>query len=100
MDKQSLQASLHPSHAGLWTEDKLNDLQMARSNELKALAVTIHDTIMKDEVANTYKLSNVTAEFFKDRVIEIIVDSLSSEKELKIQNLLQENSRHLENNQS
>ena len=98
MDKQSLQASLHPSHAGLWTEDKLNDLQMARSNELKALAVTIHDTIMKDEVANTYKLSNVTAEFFKDRVIEIIVESLSSEKELKIQNLLQENSRHLENN--
>ena len=81
MDKHSLQASLHPSHAGLWTEDKLNDLQMARSNELKALAATIHDTIMKDEVANTYKLSNVTAEFFKDRVIEIIVESLSSEKE-------------------
>lgn len=54
---------------------------MTRANDFKSLASAIHDTIMNDEMANTYKLSNVTAEFFKDRVIEIIVESLASEKE-------------------
>ena len=72
---------MHPSQAAIWTEDKLDHLQMARANDLKSLASVIHDTIMSDDMANTYKLSNVTAEFFKDRVIEIIVESLASEKE-------------------
>ena len=57
---------------------------MIRMNELKCFAEQIHDTIMKDEMANTYKLSNVTQEFFKDRVIEVIFESLASEKESKI----------------
>ena len=35
-------------------------------------------------MANTYKLSNVTQEFFKDRVVEVIFESLASEKEAKI----------------
>ena len=52
-----------------------------RSADLRNLADTIYDKIVRDEVANTFKKSSVTTEFFKDRVKEVIEESLESEKE-------------------
>ena len=62
-----------------------------RSADLRNLADTIYDKIVRDEVANTFKKSAVTTEFFKDRVKEVIEESLESEKEQQIVSVLEEN---------
>ena len=46
---------------------------------------------MRDEVAQTLQQNSVSAEFFKDRVKEVIEASLASEKEMRIDQLLQDN---------
>lgn len=62
-----------------------------RSADLLNLADTIYDKIVRDEVAETFKKSSVTTEFFKDRVREVIEESLESEKEQQIVSVLEEN---------
>jgi len=50
----------------------------------------MYEAIVKDEIAQTLKQNAVTAEFFKDRVVEVIEASLSSEKEQRIGQLMRE----------
>ena len=95
IDKHSQQASINPSQTGLWIEEKVLDHSenhlLKRSHDLKHLADSIYEKIIRDEVAQTFKQSNVTTEFFKDRVREVIEESLTSEKEQKIESMIQEN---------
>ena len=71
---------MHQSTASYLTEEKALST-MKRSADLKTLADTIYNKIVRDEVAQTFKQSTVTTEFFKDRVREVIEESLTSEKE-------------------
>ena len=45
------------------------------------MAPQIYEAIVRDEIAQTLQQNSVSAEFFKDRVKEVIVQSLASEKE-------------------
>jgi len=50
----------------------------------------LYQAIIRDEIALTLQKNSVSAEFFKDRVCEIIEASLASEKEQQILNLIRE----------
>ena len=60
----------------------LEQSHKVRTNHLlREVAPKIYNAIIRDEVAATLQQNSVSAEFFKDRVCEIITASLEAEKE-------------------
>ena len=51
---------------------------------VQEVAPKIYQAIVRDDIAQTLQQNSVSAEFFKDRVKEVIEQSLASEKESQI----------------
>ena len=75
------------------SQDRLKNVQNLYEERLKHMQgclQALYYRVMTDEIANTMRENALSHEFLLDRVREIIEEHLRSEKELHIENLMQE----------